>query len=182
MRSVCGLSARSKQIMALKYNPSSLPLTASNLKESNVGKIICQGTIESSRRGTCLFFHCSCITMRINGVMIYAFEVTESSALSVTTMRVEHSEGKAEFLPYFERVVHLAHLQPSEGRLDSFITCFCCFKGFFWFITFGFIPVVLAIIAVSNYNVGLFKIIKEIWQACKKGKKHEQSHDQTDLK
>lgn len=32
--------------MALKYNPSSLPLTASNLKESNVGKIICQGSIE----------------------------------------------------------------------------------------------------------------------------------------
>lgn len=97
MRSVCGLSARSKQIMALKYNPSSLPLTASNLKESNVGKIIFQGTIESSRRGTCPFFHCSCITMRINWVMICAFEVTESPALSVTTMPVIRSKGRQYF-------------------------------------------------------------------------------------
>lgn len=66
MRSVCGLSSHSKQIIALKYNPSSLPLTGTNLKESSVGKIICQGRIESLRRGTRLFFQGSCITMRRN--------------------------------------------------------------------------------------------------------------------
>lgn len=109
MRSVCGPSARSKQIMALKYNRSSLPLTASNLKESNVGKIICQGSIESSSRGTCLF-QCSCITMRINSTMICAFEVSESSALSVTTMPVTYSDGSQNFSFILKRIVHLAQL------------------------------------------------------------------------
>lgn len=71
-----------------------LSLTASNLKESNVGKIICQWSIQSSRQETCLYFQCSCITMRINWAMICAFEVSESSALSVTTMLVIHSKGR----------------------------------------------------------------------------------------
>lgn len=66
MRSVCGPSSSSKHIIALKYNPSSLQLTASNLKESSVGKIICQGRIESSRLGTHLFIPTACITMRTN--------------------------------------------------------------------------------------------------------------------
>lgn len=38
MRSVCGLPACSKHITTPKYNPSSLLLTTSNLKESYLGK------------------------------------------------------------------------------------------------------------------------------------------------
>lgn len=83
MRSVCGLSACFKQITALKYNLSCLQMTTCNLKESCVGKIICQETIESSRRGTCLF-QCSCITIKINSAMMFAFfKDVKSSAINV---------------------------------------------------------------------------------------------------
>lgn len=58
MTSVCGLSACSEQIIALKNNLSGLPMTASNLKENNVGKIICQTSTESSRQGTCICMFC----------------------------------------------------------------------------------------------------------------------------
>lgn len=39
MTSVCGLSACSEQIITLKNNLSRLPMTASNLKENNVGGV-----------------------------------------------------------------------------------------------------------------------------------------------
>lgn len=83
MRSVCGLSAHSKQITTLKYNPSSLQLTTSNLKESYVGKIICQGSIESSRRGTCLFSLSLHHNENKPSYDVCFYEVTEPSVLSV---------------------------------------------------------------------------------------------------
>lgn len=58
MTSVCGLSACSEQIITLKNYLSRLPMTASNLKENNVGKIICQRSTESSRQGTCICMFC----------------------------------------------------------------------------------------------------------------------------
>lgn len=133
MRSVCGLSARSKQTMALKYNPSRLTLTAGNLKEINVGKIICQGSIESSRRGTCIFF---CITLRINWTMICAFEVCvfcfkcDNNASNIFWRKSRVS------LLYIKRVVQLSYLQLWEGQLHL-ITSLHVFLlgGLLWFIT-----------------------------------------------
>jgi len=96
MRSVCGPSARPKQIRALKYNPCSLPLTASNLKESNVGEIICQGTIESSRRGTSHVFLTVLASQWEETVLLCAFEVNQSS-VNLKATPITHSEGRQSF-------------------------------------------------------------------------------------
>lgn len=134
MRSVCGLSARSKRIMALKYNPSSLPLTASNLKESNVGKIICQGSIESSRRGTCPFFsvflHHNENKLSHDMCFFHFFHSFKCDNNASDTFR-----RKAGFLSLIlERLCTWHICGPVKDNLIA-SSCFSCFEGWFWFVT-----------------------------------------------
>ena len=160
---MCGPSARSKQITALKYNPSSLPLTASNLKESNVGKIICQGSIESSRRGTSLiFFQCSCITMRINWAVICAFEVTASSVPTMMVMQREKEHFSVEGLCIWhicgavrDNLIASSNISPAVNDYSDLLQLEPHI-------------IVTAIIPVSNYRVVLTKLNASIRLTLKK--------------
>lgn len=107
------------RIIALKYNPGSLQLTASNLKESSVGKIVCQGRIESSRRGTHLFFQGSYIKMRTN----WAIQLLKSQRTHGAFDR------RAGSVSIFVKDMFIWHIcKACKGRADGFITCPPWFK------------------------------------------------------
>lgn len=116
MRPVCGPPVRSEQITTLKYNPSSLPLTTSILKESCVGKI---NSRRNSPQGERCSFFAVFLHQEENKLSDWSF-----SALKCTTMSATAAETERSLLQMWHHV-----------RSSLITQCLCYISLFVWVIS-----------------------------------------------